>query len=126
MMQSAEAALALIESDFGRSGRDVQLEAIRCELWEAHERGVNALARAAPSTEDARWAQQQRWAFIASCLKTAGFVNRKDLMGFFGISMPTASTDLQSFLKAHPASMRYNSSTKRYERASVSAGAEHE
>ena len=42
MMQSAEAALNVIESDFGQSGRDVRLEAIRCELWEAYERGLNA------------------------------------------------------------------------------------
>lgn len=40
MMQSAEAALSVIESDFGQSGRDVRLEAIRCELWEAYQRGA--------------------------------------------------------------------------------------
>lgn len=29
---AAEALLDLVESDFGQSGRDVRLEAIRCEL----------------------------------------------------------------------------------------------
>lgn len=41
MMQAAEAVLDVIESDFGQSGRDVRLEAIRCELWDAHKRGMN-------------------------------------------------------------------------------------
>lgn len=43
-------------------------------------------------------------------------MNRKDLMDYFQISMPTASADLQSFLKAYPRAMRYNPSSKRYER----------
>lgn len=40
MMLGAEGVLDLIESDFGQSGRDVQLEAIRCQLLEAYERGM--------------------------------------------------------------------------------------
>jgi hypothetical protein len=32
--------LDLIESDFGQSGRDVRVEAIRCELEEIYMRGV--------------------------------------------------------------------------------------
>jgi hypothetical protein len=51
MMQSAEAVLDVIESDFGQSGRDVRLEAIRCELWEAHERGLNADSASSVTTE---------------------------------------------------------------------------
>lgn len=43
MMQSAEAVLGLIESDFGQNDRYVQLEAIRCELWAAHERGLKSV-----------------------------------------------------------------------------------
>lgn len=40
MMLGAEGVLDLIESDFGQSGRDVQLEAIRCQLWDAYVRGL--------------------------------------------------------------------------------------
>ena len=38
--EEAAAVLALIESDFGQSGRDVQYEAIRCELEAAYRRGL--------------------------------------------------------------------------------------
>jgi len=34
-IERADAALCVIESDFGQSGRDVRLEAIRCEIEEA-------------------------------------------------------------------------------------------
>lgn len=63
-----------------------------------------------------RWAQQQRLMFIADRLKSSGFVNRQDLVDHFRISIPTASADLKSFLKARPRAMRYNPSSKRYER----------
>jgi hypothetical protein len=62
-----------------------------------------------------RWAQRQRLALIAARLESPGFVNRRDLMSVFGISLPQASTDLQAFLRLNPASMSYNSSSKRYE-----------
>lgn len=71
-----------------------------------------------------RWAQQQRLRFISKRLETPGFVNRRDLMDFFGVSMPTASLDLQSFLKAHPDAMRYNPNSKRYERVAPSTSHE--
>lgn len=61
--------------------------------------------------------------FIAGRLETNGFVNRKDLMAFFGISMPQASIDLQSFLKLHPGAMQYNPSSKRYESAKATTSA---
>lgn len=35
----AEALLDLLESDFGQSGRDVRIEAIRLELETMYERG---------------------------------------------------------------------------------------
>lgn len=65
-----------------------------------------------------RWAQQQRMTFIASRLESVGFINRRELQEFFGISLPTASADLQAFLKLHPGKMRYNFSNKRYEKIS--------
>lgn len=36
----AVALLDLLESDFGQSGRDVRLEAIRCELEKIYSRGA--------------------------------------------------------------------------------------
>lgn len=38
--EEALALLGLLESDFGQSGEDVRLEAIRCELEAAYNRGV--------------------------------------------------------------------------------------
>ena len=35
----AEALLNLLESDFGQSGRDVRVEAIKCELERMHHMG---------------------------------------------------------------------------------------
>lgn len=43
----AESLLNLLESDFGQSGRDVQLEAIRCSLDFAYQRGLEHARRAA-------------------------------------------------------------------------------
>lgn len=37
---AAENLLLLLESEFGQSGRDVRLEAIRCELEMAYQRGL--------------------------------------------------------------------------------------
>ena len=45
LCDQAEALLDLIESDFGQSGRDVRLEAIRCELEAAYQRGREDEAR---------------------------------------------------------------------------------
>lgn len=66
-----------------------------------------------------RWAQRHRLQYIANLLQSRGFVNRKDLMQAFEISMPQASTDLQAFIRQNPAAMSYNPSAKRYERSTL-------
>jgi hypothetical protein len=63
-----------------------------------------------------RWAENQRMRFIERYLGTFGHLNRDDLCGEFGISIQQASKDIQTFMRLHPAAMRYNLSSKRYER----------
>lgn len=64
----------------------------------------------------ARWFESQRIAWIAEMLQVYGFINREHLMKKFGISRPQASKDLRSYEQRSSGSMRYNMSTKRYER----------
>lgn len=61
-----------------------------------------------------RWAKRQRLAFIGDRLRSAGAVNRRDLMRRFGISQPQASVDLGSFAKEHPGAMKYDKTRKAY------------
>lgn len=63
----------------------------------------------------ARWFESQRIAFIAEMLHIYGFINREHLIRKFGISVPQASKDLQSYMRNSAGSMTYNTSTKRYE-----------
>lgn len=42
--QRASALLDFLESDFGQSGRDVQIEAVRCEIEAAFKRGQLSVA----------------------------------------------------------------------------------
>jgi hypothetical protein len=62
-----------------------------------------------------RWFEAQRIAFIREMLHVYGFINREHLMRKFGISMPQASKDLQSYMRNAPDSMAYNLKMKRYE-----------
>jgi hypothetical protein len=63
-----------------------------------------------------KWFENQRVAFIAEMLHIYGFINREHLMRKFNISQPQASKDLKSFEQRSSGSMKYNLSTKRYER----------
>jgi hypothetical protein len=63
----------------------------------------------------ARWFESQRIAFIAEMLHIYGFINREHLMRKFGISMPQASKDLQSYLQHSAGSVSYHLRRKRYE-----------
>ncbi len=64
----------------------------------------------------ANWCEQQRMDWIAETLRVFGFINRDHLQRKFGISQPQASKDLNAYAKAHPDAMRYNLTTKRYEK----------
>lgn len=58
---------------------------------------------------------QQRLKWIGERLASHGYINRKDLVGQFGVSRPTASKDLNAFLRVTPDLMVYNPHKKRYE-----------
>ena len=62
-----------------------------------------------------RWFEQHRQDWIEETLEVFGFINREHLMKKFGVSMPQASTDLQTYQRLNPGAMSYNLSTKRYE-----------
>ena len=61
-----------------------------------------------------RWFTTRRQEFIAATLRQFGQVNRNDLVREFGISVPQASADIQAFLAADPALIRYDVSAKAY------------
>ena len=63
----------------------------------------------------ANWCEQQRIDWIRETLRVFGFINREHLQRKFGISQPQASKDLTAFQKAHPGTVRYNLTAKRYE-----------
>ena len=60
------------------------------------------------------WFQQQRMGWIAETLRVFGFINREHLMIKFGISKPQASSDLKAYQMAHPGTVEYDLSAKRY------------
>ncbi len=61
-----------------------------------------------------RWSIDRRLEFIEFRLYWDGKVNRSDLMDFFGISMPQASTDLGRYHEIAPHNMAYDGKVKAY------------
>lgn len=59
--------------------------------------------------------EKLRQQFIADHLKKHGTINRADIMGEFGVSLQTASTDISKFRKANKKAMVYNYQLKQYE-----------
>lgn len=62
-----------------------------------------------------RWFEEQRLKWIGERLAAVGHINRSDLMQQFGISLPTASRDLNKYLELRPSLMVYNKRKRRYE-----------
>lgn len=60
------------------------------------------------------WFAEARQAWIADMLRVYGFINRDHLRRKFGISVPQASLDLQTFLREHPRTMTYDLNRKCY------------
>ncbi len=60
------------------------------------------------------WGQQRRLEFIDYRLYWDGRINRADLTGFFGISVPQASLDLARYQELAPANVAYDRSEKVY------------
>jgi hypothetical protein len=55
--------------------------------------------------------------WIKETLRVFGFINREHLMLKFGISRPQASSDLTRYQRAHPGTVEYDTSAKRYVKA---------
>src|SRR5947208_1700764 len=62
----------------------------------------------------ARWGQERRLEFIDYRLRWDGHLNRSDLTGFFGISVPQASLDLSEYTKRAPDNLAYDASVRIY------------
>jgi predicted DNA-binding transcriptional regulator YafY len=61
-----------------------------------------------------RWGVEQRLEFIEFHLFWEGGVNRSDITGYFGVSVPQASKDLSQYQELAPRNVRYDRSEKRY------------
>lgn len=57
---------------------------------------------------------ERRQEFILATLKQFGQVRRHDLIREFDISLPLASSDIQTFLASNPEIVRYDVSAKAY------------
>lgn len=64
-----------------------------------------------------RWFEQHRQDWIAEVLDVFRFINREHIVRKFGVTILTASKDLQTFQRDNPKAVTYNTSTKRYEAA---------
>jgi predicted DNA-binding transcriptional regulator YafY len=61
-----------------------------------------------------KWGQERRLEFIDFRLLWDGRLNRSDLTGFFGISVPQASADLALYQQRAPGNLVYNRQQKAY------------
>lgn len=66
-----------------------------------------------------RWYEQHRQDWIEETLDVFGFINREHLERKFGVSVPQASRDLQTFSRLNPGQMVYSLQRKRYEAAEL-------
>lgn len=66
------------------------------------------------SDPELRWGVEQRLEFIEFRLFWEGGINRADITGFFGVSVPQASKDLTQYQELAPENVRYDRSQKRY------------
>lgn len=65
-----------------------------------------------------RWGVEQRLEFVEFRLFWEGHVNRRDLMGQFGVSVNQASTDLNRYISFAPGNMVYDKGARTYVRGS--------
>jgi hypothetical protein len=61
------------------------------------------------------WSERQRLHFIERILYWRGYINRRDLVDFYGISPPQATNDLINYQTRNPGGCLYNVRKKRYE-----------
>jgi len=60
------------------------------------------------------WAADQRQLFIRERLNERGYINRKDIITQFDLSVEQASLDLQRFVDENPKAITYDKTEKRY------------
>jgi DeoR/GlpR family transcriptional regulator of sugar metabolism len=60
------------------------------------------------------WCERQRQLWIAEMVTIYGFINREHLQRKFGISVPQASKDLQTFARQQQHTIHYDLSRKCY------------
>lgn len=68
----------------------------------------------AAAPDKPRWGQARRLAFIDVRLQYDGRINRKDLIGFFDISVPQASADLALYQATAPQNLEYDPRLRTY------------
>lgn len=61
-----------------------------------------------------RWGVEKRLEFVEFRLFWEGGINRADITGQFGVSVPQASNDLSQYQELAPGNMLYDKSEKRY------------
>lgn len=76
---------------------------------------VDKLIKNTPShPKGGRWSQEKRLEFIDFRLQWDGQLNRSDLIGFFGISVPQASLDIARYKELMPNNLHYDQGRKAY------------
>lgn len=66
------------------------------------------------ATPEFRWGVEQRLEFIEFRLFWEGSINRSDIRGYFGVSVPQASKDLSQYQELAPHNIRYDRRLKKY------------
>jgi hypothetical protein len=61
-----------------------------------------------------KWSQERRLQFIDFLLQWEGRINRKDVTGFFSISVPQASADIALYTELAPGNLEYDKSSRTY------------
>ena len=61
-----------------------------------------------------RWSTKQRIEFIETRLYWEGKISRKDLTGYFDISIPQSTKDIKAYIEKAPDNIRYDSKAKQY------------
>ncbi|MCP4117702.1 MAG: WYL domain-containing protein [Desulfobacteraceae bacterium] len=61
-----------------------------------------------------RWSTRQRIEFIETRLYWEGKISRKDLTGYFDISIPQATKDIKTYMEIAPANIQYDGRAKQY------------
>ena len=62
------------------------------------------------------YAIEQRLRFIDFIVNSYGYIQRRHLTEYFGISPACASMDFENYTKLAPGNLQYNLSQKRYEK----------